>query len=131
MTDGKETLKGFVVLVVDDDADGREAAARVVRTLGAHTLVAASSDEALAILDSGAHVDLVFSDVVMPRSSGITLARHVRQRYPAMPVVLSTGYADAIDAVTESGAIPLIKPYSISRLEAVLGEQLHVAPPPQ
>ena len=130
MTDGRETLKGFVVLVVDDDADGREAAARVVRALGSNVLMAASSDEALAILDSGAHVDLVFSDVVMPRSNGITLARHVRERYPAMPVVLATGYPDAIDAMTESGAIPLIKPYSIARLEAVLGEQLHVAPPP-
>ena len=99
------------------------------RALGSGVLVAASSDEALAILDSGAHVDLVFSDVVMPRSNGIALARHVRERYPAMPVVLATGYPDAIDAVTESGAIPLIKPYSISRLEAVLAEQLHVAPP--
>jgi deaminated glutathione amidase len=122
-------LRGFVVLVVDDDADGRDMAARVVESLGSSVLVASSAEEALAILDSGAHVDVVFSDVVMPHSSGVTLASVVRERRPGMPVVLATGYPDAVDAVTESGAIPLIKPYSISRLEAVLAEQLHVGRP--
>ena len=70
-------------------------------------------------LDSGAHVDLVFSDVVMPKSSGIALARLARERRPGLPIVLATGFPDAIDDVTDSGAIPLIKPYSIPRLEAV------------
>jgi DNA-binding NtrC family response regulator len=126
MSEQAAPLRGFVVLVVDDDVNGREMAASLMESLGSSVLVASSADEALAILQSGAHVDLVFSDVVMPRSSGVTLARIVRERHPGMPVVLATGYPDAVDAVTESGAIPLIKPYSISRLEAVLAEQLHI-----
>jgi len=120
------TMRGFVVLVVDDDADNLELAARIVESFGCGVLKAASCDDALSIIDSGAHVDLVFSDVVMPRSSGITLARLVRERNPGMPIVLATGYPDAIDDVTDSGAIPLIKPYTVARLEAVFAEQLRV-----
>jgi CheY-like chemotaxis protein len=123
-----QSLHGFVVLVVDDDADNLEAAAAIVESFGCGTLRASSCEEALRILDSGAHVDLVFSDVVMPKTSGVTLARMVRERNPAMPIVLATGHADAIDAVTESGAIPLIKPYLAPRLEAVLAEQLRANP---
>lgn len=119
-------LRGHVVLVVDDDPDGRAMAVGVVESFGCSVLAAASCDEALAILDSGAHVDLVLSDVVMPRTSGLTLARLIRERDLAMPIVLATGFPEAADVVTENGAIPLIKPYSIPRLEAVLAEQLRV-----
>jgi CheY-like chemotaxis protein len=126
MTPEAPTMRGFVVLVVDDDADNLELAGRIVESFGCSVLKASSCADALAILDSGAHVDLVFSDVVMPDTSGITLARLTRERYPGMPIVLATGYPDAIDDVTESGAIPLIKPYSIARLEAVFAEQLRV-----
>lgn len=119
-------MRGFVILVVDDDADNLELATTVVESFGCSVLKATSCDEALAIVDSGAHVDLVFSDVVMPKTSGITLARLVRERLPDMPIVLATGYQDAVDDVTDSGAIPLIKPYTIARLEAVLAEQLHI-----
>lgn len=120
------TMRGYVVLVVDDDADNLELAGRIVESFGCSVLKATSCDEALAILDSGAHVDLVFSDVVMPKTSGITLARLTRERSPGMPIVLATGYADAVDDVTDSGAIPLIKPYTVARLEAVFAELLRV-----
>ena len=122
----EQRLRGYVVLVVDDDEDSRATAAALVESTGAGVVSATSCDEALAILESGAHIDLIFSDVVMPEASGITLARIVRERSPALPVVLATGYAGAVDAVTQSGAIPLIKPYALDRLEAVLAEQLRV-----
>ncbi|HET9670682.1 MAG TPA: response regulator [Casimicrobiaceae bacterium] len=117
-------LRGFVILVVDDDADNLELSAQVVRSLGCDALTASSSDEALALLDTGAHVDLVFSDVVMPKTSGLALARAARER--GLPVVLGTGYPDAAEEGTDRGVISLIKPYSIQRLEAVFAELLHV-----
>ena len=117
-------LRGFVILVVDDDADNLELSAQVVRSLGCEALIASSSDEALALLDAGAHVDLVFSDVVMPKTSGLALARAARER--GLPVVLGTGYPDAADEGTDRGVISLIKPYSIQRLEAGFAELLFV-----
>lgn len=126
MTPDAPLLRGFVVLVVDDDVDSLSASAAAIESFGCSALSAKSSDEALAILDSGAHVDLVFSDVVMPGTSGIALSGLVRERRPAMPVVLATGYPDVVDAVTESGAIALIKPYTVPRLAGVFAEQLLV-----
>ena len=132
MAEEEPKLRGYVVLVVDDDAVSRDAAIGLIEALGCSTLAAASCDEAVAVLDAGAHVDLVFSDVVMPKTTGVTLARLVREREPSLPVVLATGYAEAVETATECGAIPLIKPYSMARLAAVLGEQLLIrgAPAP-
>jgi DNA-binding NtrC family response regulator len=126
MESGTPLLRGFVVLVVDDDADSLATAAALIELLGCSVLRAASGSEALSILDSGAHVDLLFSDVVMPKGDGLALARAVREHRPGLPVVLATGHAGIVDAVSAGGAIPLIKPYSVDRLEAVLAEQLHV-----
>ena len=130
MTPQAPLLRGFVVLVVDDDSDSLMVSSAVVESFGCSVLTATSTDEALAILDSGAHVDLVFSDVVMPNRSGLALARIARERRPGLPVVLATGFVDAVDQVTECGAISLIKPYSLPRLAAVFAEQLHVEPGP-
>jgi CheY-like chemotaxis protein len=129
MTPNAPLLREFVVLVVDDDLDSLATAAYAIEALGCSVLRATSRDEALAILDSGAHVDLLFSDVVMPSGSGLELAHDVRQRRSSLPIVLATGYATIVDAVAAAGAIPLIKPYSMDRLEAVLCEHLHVPRP--
>jgi DNA-binding NtrC family response regulator len=119
-------LRGFVVLAVDDDPDNLAVSKAALESFGCSVLAAKGVDDALAILDSGAHVDVVFSDVVMPKANGVVLARIVRERRPGLPVVLATGYPEAVDSVTESGAISLIKPYSMTRLEAVLAESLHI-----
>lgn len=122
-----ELLRGFAVLVVDDNADALTAVCVLIgQSFGCAVLSASSYDGALQILDSGAHVDLVFSDVVMPKTDGLALARAIRQRWPDLPVVLTTGFPEAVDSVIESGAIALIKPYSTEQLAAILSEQLHV-----
>jgi CheY-like chemotaxis protein len=130
MEPGAPLLRGFVVLVVDDDADSLATAASLIEGFGCSVLRATSGSEALAILDSGAHVDLLFSDVVMPKGNGLALTHAVRERRPELPVVLATGYAGIVDSVNAGGAIPLIKPFSMERLEAVLAEQLRVARDP-
>ena len=118
-------LHGFVVLVVEDDPETLAAVTYLITNgLGYDVASASSCGDALAILDSGAHVDLLFSDVMMPGMDGVTLASLVRQQWPALPVVLATGYANAIDFANENGAIPLIKPYSIEQLEAVFTEHV-------
>ena len=77
-------------------------------------------------VDSGAHIDLVFADVVMPEMDGVTLAHLIGRRLPSLPVVLVTGRSDVVDSVTERGGIALLKPYSIERLQAMFAEHLSV-----
>jgi CheY-like chemotaxis protein len=82
--------------------------------------VAESGDAALALLDAGLQVDVVFSDVVMPGSlSGIDLARALRRRWPELPVVLATGYTERQVALPD---VPILaKPYDIAQAVRLLG----------
>ncbi len=93
-------------------------------------LTASSGDEALRLVDSGLHVDLVLADVVMPEMDGVTLAHLIGRRLPSLPIVLVTGRPDVVDSVTERGGIALLKPYSLEWLEAVFTEHLSVDVPP-
>ena len=122
-----QPLWGFVVLIVDDDVPTLEATAILVRQdLGCGVLTASSSMEALRMIRSGLHVDLVFSDVIMPKMDGLMLAEAVRQWLPDVAVVLATGFPDVLDSITDCGAVALLKPYSIARLEAVFTERLRI-----
>jgi DNA-binding NtrC family response regulator len=127
----EQPLRGNVILIVDDDADSVAALERLIaEVFGCRVLTASSGDEALRVIDSGLHVDLVFADVVMPEMDGVTLARQIGRRLPGLPVVLATGRPDVVESIAERGGIALMKPYSLERLEAVLNEHLSVELPP-
>ena len=96
----------------------------ITETVGCRVLTASSGDEALRLIDSGLHVDLVLADVVMPEMDGVTLAHLIGRRLASLPVVLVTGRSDVVESVIERGGIALLKPYSVERLEAVFTEQL-------
>ena len=123
----EKPLRGNVILIVDDDADSVATLERLIaEEFGCRVLTTSSGDEALRIVDSGAHIDLVFADVVMPEMDGVTLAHLIGRRLPVLPVVLVTGRSDVVDSVTERGGIALLKPYSIERLQAMFAEHLSV-----
>ena len=127
----EQPLRGRAILIVDDDADTMTSLERVIiETFGCRVLTAPSGDEALRVIDSGLHLDLVFADVVMPEMDGVTLAHLIGRRLPSLPVVLVTGHSDVVDSVTERGGIALLKPYSLERLEAVFTEHIIGVPPP-
>jgi len=107
------------VLFVEDDPLVREAVTNGLEDAGFDVVVAASGDQALAMLGGGLDVDVVFSDIVMPgQVSGIDLAGLLRERRPGLPVVLATGYTDQRAAVP--GLQVLAKPYEIGQLVALL-----------
>ena len=108
------------VLFVEDDALVREAVVRALDESGFQVMVAENGEAALRLLDAAQrHPDVVFSDVVMPgQVSGIDLAGILRQRYPAIPVVLATGYTEQQIAVP--GVQVLSKPYTIEQLVELL-----------
>jgi len=85
------------VLIVEDDPDVLESAVEMVRGLGYDVLTAANGIDALAVLRRNVAVDVLFSDIVMPRGmNGVELAKEARRLRPGLRILLSSGYASAI-----------------------------------
>jgi len=104
------------VLIVDDSAEVAEVTSSLFEQLGYATIYRDSAEEALSLLEDGAKIDLVFSDIVMPGAiDGVGLAREIRSRYPNLPVFLTTGYSDAAQAAPPDLRI-LRKPFDTDTL---------------
>jgi PAS domain S-box-containing protein len=111
------------VLIVEDDTLVAELAAGMLDELGFETVVAHSAKEALDRLAGGEKPKVIFSDVVMPGGiSGIELARKVRDRFPELPILLTTGYSEQIAGT--HGFPVLQKPYELESLADALGKML-------
>jgi CheY-like chemotaxis protein len=112
------------VLLVDDDPVFSQAAAFLMQREGHVVATAASGEEALAHL-ARQPVDVVVSDVVMGTGmNGWELARLVRDRWPTVRVVISSGLAAAVDAAeaTARGVdAVLAKPYRVADIRRALG----------
>ncbi|WP_442784876.1 response regulator [Cupriavidus sp. SS-3] len=104
------------VLVVEDDEDVRATVVEMLASLGYHVLRARDAHSALAIVERGVPVDLLFSDVVMPGPLRSTeLARKLRERMPDVGVLFTSGYADSVivhDGRLDAGIELLSKPYT-------------------
>jgi PAS domain S-box-containing protein len=112
------------VLVVEDNDDVRAVAVALLEQLGYRAIAVGSAAAALDILASrSTPLNLLFTDVVLPGGTdGLTLAQTVKARYPAMPVVLTTGYAKVFDVKPD---FPVVrKPYQIATLGRILREAL-------
>jgi CheY-like chemotaxis protein len=103
------------ILIVEDDVLVRKYVVTQVQSLGYRTLAAGSASEALAIIDEGARIDLLFTDVVMPGSiNGRQLAMEALNRRPMLKVLYTSGYAENAlvhDRRLDAGALLLAKPY--------------------
>ncbi|MDB5775227.1 MAG: putative histidine kinase, hybrid [Herbaspirillum sp.] len=110
---------GGVILFVEDDALVRDVVAPALVDTGFQVETAASGDEAYRILQSGKQFDILFSDIVMPGTlSGIDLAELAKREFPAMRVILASGYSDRVAAAAKVQVLP--KPYSLHALIATL-----------
>ncbi|AWN44021.1 hybrid sensor histidine kinase/response regulator [Methylobacterium durans] len=105
------------VLLVEDNAQVAEVAAAVMTERGHSVVSTGSAPEAMRVLNSGQPFDLVLSDLVMPGGmSGFDLAQSVRSRWPALPVLLATGYSDQAAKVIKEGFPLISKPYEPAAL---------------
>ena len=100
-----------------------ELAAGMFGELGFESVVTHSAKEALEKLSSGTRPKLIFSDIVMPGGiSGLELARKVRDRFPELPILLTTGYSEQ---VTGNHGFPVLqKPYEMDGLAGAVGSVL-------
>ena len=115
---------GETILLVEDNPDVRKVTAQRLRNLGYVVVEAASGARAVEVLSAGASIGLVFSDVVMPGGmSGFELARWVQSNVPAVPVLLTSGFAEDVARAGEAPASELEilrKPYTGAELARAL-----------
>jgi CheY-like chemotaxis protein len=100
------------ILLVDDNTTLRDVARRNLAAMGYSVTLADNGPAAMALLRSGAHFDLLFSDVVMPQGmNGYELAEAARALQPGLRVLLTTGYTEDAGGLDHQGPPILHKPY--------------------
>jgi CheY-like chemotaxis protein/anti-sigma regulatory factor (Ser/Thr protein kinase) len=121
---------GGTVLVVEDEGTLRALLDRCLTTAGFDVLSAADADAALEITDErNGEIDLLLTDIVLPRSDGRDLARRLRELRPGLAVLFMSGYADAVipaEGAAEVAGQLLRKPFTPTALVARVREALAV-----
>ncbi len=110
------------ILVVEDEEDVRSSTVELLSALGYQVYEAEDAASAVEVIDSGASIDLVFSDVIMPgKMSSLELSKVVRSKLPAAQMLFTSGYAEGVlthDGRLDAGVNLLQKPYNADVLSA-------------
>ena len=110
------------MLVVEDEASVRHLCARILEGEGYRVLTAGDGLEALAMLEAaGPEIQLVISDLMMPRLDGFQLSATLASRLTAPPVIFISGYS--VDRTIDRPIIP--KPFRPTDLVAAVERALH------
>lgn len=118
-------MTASTLLVVDDEPLVRMVVTEVLRDAGFEVLEAGDGVEAMDILHKS-DVDLLMTDIQMPRMNGYQLVEAALARWPTMKVLLVTGYAreSVPDSVTSAAPHTLNKPFDIDRLPTLIFDLL-------
>jgi two-component system NtrC family sensor kinase len=111
------------VLVVEDNAEVAEVTSVYFQQLGYMVKQVANAHEALELLGNDRKINLVFSDILMPGGmNGLELGHAIGRLYPALPVLLASGYSSSARDAVSQGFIVLQKPFDLAALETSLRE---------
>jgi PAS domain S-box-containing protein len=116
-------VHGKAILLVEDNDLVRSFAEGVLADLGYEVASVGSAEEALDWL-GGNRADLVFSDIVMPGTNGIELARRVRSEHAGLPVLLATGYSEDLLKGAAGEFKVISKPYGPLELAEAIAAAL-------
>jgi signal transduction histidine kinase/CheY-like chemotaxis protein len=112
------------VLVVDDEPAVRRLLARILRARGYDVFETEDAQSALAFMSSAdRQMDLVVTDVVMPKMSGVRLAEQIRERWPAVKILFVSGFpnGEGLSFNESTATIPLLgKPFTSDQIEATV-----------
>ena len=113
--------KALNVLAVDDDALVLMNTVAMLEDLGHKVFAANSGQRALEVLEREKSVDLMVTDHAMPRMTGAELAAKVKAKWPALPIIVATGYAELHDT-SLANCLRLDKPFRQQDLAEVIGK---------
>jgi PAS domain S-box-containing protein len=123
-----------VILVVEDDELVRNNVVAQLDSLGYSSFAAKNAADAIALIECGHHIDLLFTDVVMPAPmNGRQLADEVVKRCPSIKVLYTSGYSE--DAIMRHGRLDpevllLVKPYRKSDLDHMIRRAIDASAQP-
>ena len=116
------------ILIVDDDEGSARLVERILRKAGYECELCKDGKAALTVAEQE-NVDVVVTDVRMPRMSGIELCRQLRASWPKLPVILMTSYGsipDAVEAMREGAFSYLSKPPDEEQLRSLVARALEM-----
>ncbi len=117
------------ILLVEDEAELRNVNAEFLTSMGYVVLCAGSGPEALNLVATAGPLDLVITDVVMPKMSGRAFAERMLQLRPGIKLLYISGYADDVlshNGISMQGALYLQKPYTFNELASKIQTLLTV-----
>jgi CheY-like chemotaxis protein len=113
------------VLVVEDQPLTRVATVETLEDAGFQVLEASNADEAIRILEARDNVRIVFTDIDMPGSmDGLKLARAVRDRWPPIKIVITSGQLIPNETDLPAGGRFVAKPYDPARIASTLWDMI-------
>lgn len=120
-----------IILVVEDEDRVRHMSVDSLRELGYTIVQASDGEQALEMLAIQPHIDLLFTDIVMPGINGRILADRAREQRPALKVLYTTGYTrNAIvhNGMLDPGVAFLAKPFTLDQLASKVRQVLDENP---
>jgi two-component system, response regulator PdtaR len=112
-----------VILIVEDELLIRMDSADAIGNAGFEVIQAGNADDAIAILEARPDIHVVFTDIQMPGSmDGLKPARFVRDRWPPIKIVATSGRVPVEDDDLPAGSVFLPKPYRGTEVVATLKE---------
>lgn len=119
---GQRDLGGACILVIDDEAGVRRIVRRMLDDCRCRVVEAADGFEGLATIEREAGVDLVLTDLSMPRVGGLSVIETLGHRRPEIPIVVMSGNSAAMNGLPE---VPVLrKPFTADELLAVIADLL-------
>jgi len=120
-----------VILVVDDDPFLRRVAVEFVKEAGFETLEACDADQAIAVLESGSRIAVLFTDIDMPGTmDGLKLADVVSDRWPVIEILIASARVPLRESDLPPNSRFLRKPYRgaamVAELRSLAGHEVHL-----
>jgi CheY-like chemotaxis protein len=107
-----------VILLVEDNAISRRALAAILVRWGHEVIQVSDGEHAITTLAEGHAITLVITDLAMPKMTGFGVLTHIHQRWPKLPVILTTGYLSpqVAESILNENVKFLSKPIDINEL---------------